>query len=165
MLQVHACEADRGTCWNEFEVNMRLVVLGMALALPAAALACPGRNDQTTASNTEQAEQVMADASSCAKSTALVGNQCSYTTGMMAQRVLAEGADFSFTGSLSQTPNDLASHVAAPFTLANGAVHVVANEVLDNVDAQARQTLEGKRLTVNGVDYFVVTRATALSAS
>lgn len=136
---------------------MRLVVLGLALALPSAALACPGRSATASAAETEQPTVASVDAASCAKRAELVGSACSYTTGMMAQRILTDGADFSFTGTLAATSNDLESHVAAPYTLANGAVHVVANEVLDAVPAASRLTLTGKKLDVNGVSYFVVT--------
>ncbi len=145
---------------------MRLpVLIGLGMALPVTALACPPR--QATAQATPaQADTQMAaaDAAACAKSAELVGDACSYTTGMMAQRILSEGGDFAFTGSLVRASDDLESHVAAPFVV-GGNVRVVANEVIETAPADTRVALTGKRLEVGGVQYFVVTEVTAAADS
>jgi hypothetical protein len=144
---------------------MRTLLFGAALVAPSFALACPGRTATASAATpSSDAAHAAADAASCAKRAELVGDACSYTTGMMAQRVLAEGREFTFTGTMAAAPAALESHVAAPFLVGDG-VHVVANEVIDGVPATGRVTLVGKRLDVNGVDYFVVTSFTALSST
>ena len=104
-----------------------------------------------------------ADPASCAKKAELVGSNCAYSTGMMAQRVLSEGATFTYTGTLAESTNQLSSHVASPFTVGapDVAVHVVANEVVETLSssglAAQRVNLEGKVLEVEGVKYLVVT--------
>ncbi len=136
---------------------MRLVILGMALGLPASALACPPRTATASTPTPANVEDVAhADASSCARKAELVGSACSYTTGMMAQRVISEGAEFAFTGTLTPSDNALDSRVAAPYTLAQGALHVVANQVIENMPSNERVNLIGRRMNVNGTDYFVV---------
>lgn len=143
---------------------MRVLLLASLFA-PTAALACGGKENPVAAAAVE-ADQVAAkagvDPSHCAKQAELVGGNCSYTTGMMAQRVLDEGSAFSFTGSLVAAANELDSRVAAPYTVGpDGAIHVVANEVIERlVSANAhgkRVALAGKLLDVDGVSYFVAT--------
>ena len=55
----------------------------------------------------------------------------------------------------------LGTHVAAPYTVGPDKVNVVANEVLEGLTAgglhNSRVGLEGKRLEVGGVTYFVLT--------
>lgn len=143
---------------------MRLpVVVGLGLALPMAALACPPRAE-TAQADAHEAPTTTADAGACAKSAELVGSGCSYTTGMMAQRILAEGSDFAFTGNLTRTDAPLNSHVAAPFTVGEN-VRVVANEVIETAPLDSRVALTGKRLEVGGVNYFVVTAVTPVNES
>jgi len=138
---------------------LKLVVFGFGLVGPSIALACDGHTEAHAA--TASVEATAADATACAKKASLVGANCSYTTGMMAQRVLTEGTPWSFTGSLSSSDNALASHVAAPYTVGPDKVNVVANEVLEGLTAAGVHTgrvgLEGKRLEVGGVTYFVLT--------
>ena len=64
----------------------------LGLAAPSIALACPGKGDTTTAS--AHVDAASPDAASCAKKAALVGSACSYSTGMMASRVLEQGKSF-----------------------------------------------------------------------
>ncbi len=151
---------------------IRVVALSAALVLPSFAFACGGSKDTTTAdadkAKTETVQVAALDAAACAKNAELVGENCSYSTGMMAQRVIAEGASWSYTGTLNAADNKLTSHVAAPFTVGPEAVHVVANEVLDNIKnaglEAGRISLEGKLLEVNGVKYFVLLGYKALNA-
>lgn len=88
-----------------------------------------------------------------------MGTNCSYTTGMMARRVVEEGADWSYVGALTPSTNDLESLVAAPFTA--GGHHVIANELVEalTVDglSNVRMILGGKLLEVDGVRYVVLT--------
>ncbi len=138
----------------------RTIFLGLALTVPSLALACGGAK-KTAAADTE-AVHAKVDASHCAKKSELVGAACSYTTGMMAQRVLEEGENWSFTGMLVSSDNTLDSRVAAPFTVGpEDAINVVANEVVEGLvtaGAQvARLALSGKVLEVDGIRYFVPT--------
>jgi hypothetical protein len=145
----------------------RTLLLGIGLITPGLAMACGG--SKSTASADAQAAQTTAsvDASHCAKKTELVGANCSYTTGLMAQRVLEEGENWSYTGTLVSSSNALDSRVAAPFTVGpKEGINVVANEVVEGlVKAGAdtgRLALSGKLLEVDGIRYFV---ATAFKAS
>jgi hypothetical protein len=141
---------------------MKNVLFGLLLA-PGIALACPGSDcsdcDKTTAA---AAPVDKGEATACAKKAALLGSACRYSTGMMAQRVVAEGKEWSFTGKMVEATNQLASHVAAPFKVGpDGLVNVVANELLDQMTdaglADKRVTMSGKMLDVDGVQYFVLT--------
>lgn len=131
-------------------------VLAAALAMPAIALACPGKGTTADASDSTETTAA-ADATKCAKSADLVGTNCSYSTGMMAQRVNADGKDLSITATLERAEGNLPSKVAAPFR-ANGEYHVIANEVIDEVDTAKKLNLSGKALEVDGVKYFLITR-------
>jgi len=140
----------------------RTMLLGIALTAPSLAFACGG-NKTAAAADTEAVQaKVNVDASHCAKKTELVGANCSYTTGMMAQRVLEEGENWSYTGTLAKSDNKLDSRVAAPYTVGpKEAINVVANEVVEGlVTAGAdagRLALSGKLLEVDGIRYFVAT--------
>lgn len=144
---------------------IKILVLSVGLTVPGLALACGGAKG-TLASHDATTPAVHAavadkDPTACAKKASLVGANCSYTTGMMAQRVFAEGDAWNFTGTLTPSENALRSHVAAPYTVGPDTVHVVANEVLEAITSKGldgdRVTLDGKRLEVDGVTYFVVT--------
>jgi hypothetical protein len=140
---------------------MRTLFVLSALSLSASALACPGK-DASTAAAAAPAADTVAAAEHCAKKADLLGSACSFTTTSMAQRVLAEGKTYTYTGTLVAAENQLSSHVAAPYTVGpKGQIHVVANEVVENLSnagAQAgRVTLQGRTLEVDGVQYFVMT--------
>lgn len=96
----------------------------------------------------------------CARSGELMGTNCSYTTGMMARRVLEEGQDWNWIGSLAASPNNLGSQVAAPYQAEEGA-WVIATELVEALKADAATTarlaLVGKLLEVDGVRYVVLT--------
>ena len=140
---------------------MRFVpALLLGLAVPGLALACPGKDDSTTASagvEGAHAKHASADASACAKKASLVGSACSYSTGMMASRVLEQGEAFTYTGTLREASSPLASKVAAPFQVGPEAIRVIANEVVESASPSDRMDWSGKVLEVEGVKYFVVT--------
>ncbi|MBA2320407.1 MAG: hypothetical protein H0V89_04555 [Deltaproteobacteria bacterium] len=153
---------------------MRTIVLAMMIAAPGAALACDGKKEATTARIEPGNDATLAqadgttgaiDPAHCAKKAQLVGSNCSFSTGMMAQRVLDEGAVYTFAGLLTSSANQLGSHVAAPWTIGpDGAVHVIANEVVEQLDGKGRVSLEGRILEVDGVRYFVATKAQTLTS-
>ena len=152
-------------------MNRALIVA--ALLAPASAFACGGKSQVAADAKEPAAEQLAAaaavDPTHCAKKSDLVGANCSYATGMMAQRVLEEGKSWNFTGTMTAATNELDSRVAAPFTVGpSGAVNVVANEVIENLvesDASAKRVaLTGKLLEVDGVTYFVATQYNAANS-
>lgn len=105
------------------------------------------------------------DPSRCATRSAYMGlGNCSWSTAQMAERVLHEGAPYTFVGTVLPSDNQLESKVAAPFRIGPEAdIHVVANEVLDELDptkaiTALRLELQGKLLEVDDVQYFVVTQ-------
>jgi len=105
------------------------------------------------------------DPAKCARQAELVGPEnCAWTTGMMAQRVLSDGVPWTFVGKLVPSNNDLPSKVAAPFTVGpDGAIHVIANEVLESLERQGatagRLEITGKLLEVEGIKYLVITKS------
>lgn len=151
--------------------RMLALTLALALSLPSAAFACGGNKGTMTAKADVEAKAETAhadmDPTACAKKASLVGSSCSYTTGMMAQRIVAEGSDETFAGTLNSFTEKLESHVAVPFTMGKD-IHVVANEVIEQLTEQgltaAKVSLEGKMLEIDGVKYFVAVRYVSLSA-
>ncbi|MBM4368337.1 MAG: hypothetical protein FJ102_19140 [Deltaproteobacteria bacterium] len=93
----------------------------------------------------------------------MIGSNCSYSTGLMARRVLGEGRDWTFVGQLDRTANDLASHVATPYRTrsAGQPAFLVATELLERLLAEDRTeatlALSGRTLDVDGVTYVVLT--------
>lgn len=131
----------------------------LLFVMTSPALACPGSTE--TCDEGSCNEHADADPATCAKAPSLIGANCTFTTGMMAKRVVEEGRPWTFVGRLIASNNQLASHVAAPFVV-SGDVFVVANQVLEQVREQlqpgARVNLEGRILEVEGVKYFVLTK-------
>lgn len=143
-------------------------IVGAALFVPSAALACGDDANCACKHGATATAEAPKDPSACAKKAELVGGNCSYTTGMMASRVLSEGKPWTFTGKLVKDDNALDSHVAAPFVVGPERVHVVANEVVEGMSTSGattgRVTVEGKMLEVDGLRYLVVTRYDALNS-
>lgn len=147
---------------------MRLcAVVFAAVLVPGVALACPGSKTATADASSAETHTVAAhkaqsdaqlDAAACAKKASLVGAACSYSTGMMASRVLEQGKSFTYTGRLTATDEVLDSQVAAPFVVGPDKMRVIANEVVESASTtDGRMTWQGKVLEVDGVQYFVVT--------
>lgn len=137
----------------------KIALLTVGLIVPSAALACGGSKKSASADGDSPAHAKVAEASD---SQDLVGKNCSYTTGKMAQRILAEGSDWTFTGTLSNTENEFATRIAAPFAVGpESADLIVANEVLEDLTRRGahngRVALTGKKLTVGDVTYIVLT--------
>ena len=138
----------------------KMVALTLGLSLPGLALACGGTQtaDRTSGEITTAAVAPAADAdpTGCAKTAALVGSNCAYSTGMMAQKVHVTGVQQSLTGVLSASSAKLDSHVAAPYTV--DGMYVIANEIVDQIsDPSKTLAMTGKSLEVDGVKYFLVT--------
>ncbi len=147
----------------------RALTVGILALAPSLAFACGGT--KTAAADATEAHTAHADIdpTHCAKKDGLVGANCSYSTGMMAQRVLEEGQPYTFTGSLAQAKNDLDSKVAAPFAIGpDAAINVVANAVLEDLieheQAKTRLEMTGRLLEVDGVQYFVATAFEAINS-
>lgn len=136
---------------------MSRFALFAAVFVPGVALACPGHLDGKHAA----AADASSNPAACAKKAELVGEACSYTTGMMAQRVLMEGATWTYAGHLTKFDGTSPASVAAPFTVGPDSVYVIANEVVEELVAAGAQSgrvaLEGRRLDVDGVKFFVIT--------
>lgn len=130
-------------------------VFAAALLAPASALACPGSETTASASQTTELAAVNADPTHCAKNAALVGGNCAWSTGAMAQRVNTDGKDTTITAKLTAQAAALPSQVAVPFTV--GGFNVIANTVIEQADPKATLAMSGKVLEVDGVKYFLVT--------
>ena len=140
---------------------MTHALLATILTSPGAAWACGGKAEAGEQADCDSDKAI--DPGSCAKRAELVGaGNCSWTTAMMASRVLDEGSPYTYIGRLAPSRNKLTSRVAAPYTVGpEEAIHVVANEVIDLLDRQGsvrnRLELRGKLLEVDGIKYLVVT--------
>ena len=146
------------------------MIHGLVATLFAVPLSWAGNGPEAQAANPRgaschhEATTAGADPARCATRVELMGlGNCSVSTAQMAERVLHDGAPYTFVGSLNKSENQLDSHVAAPFTVGpNADIHVIANEVLEKVAPEdvgtARLELRGKLLTVNGLQYLVVTQ-------
>src|SRR5688572_11939016 len=162
MSRALAAGAVEGTVarYRHRGVPMIRTLVSFALLVPTAALACPGKEMAATS----DVKPVLASATAnldpthCAKNAALVGDNCSYSTNLMAQRVHAEGKETTVTAKLEKTDKVLSSQVAAPWAV--GDMRVIANEVAESLDAAAMLSMTGKVLEVDGVKYLLVTAAT-----
>ncbi len=102
-------------------------------------------------------------ASHVAHGAELIGGNCSYTTGLMARRVLGEGRDWQYVGEIDSVSNNLTTHVAAPFRTrsAGPASYLVATELLERLvtgkRGEATLELVGRSLEIDGVVYVVLT--------
>lgn len=97
-----------------------------------------------------------------ASSAKLLGAACSYTTGLMARRVLEQGAEWNADSNLLPAASDGDARIAAPYTIAEDAsVHLIATELLEALtnDASAGTTVKlgGRMMEVDGVRYVVLT--------
>lgn len=150
-----------------------MYLLPTVLAFSGPAAACPGPADASSIEpdpvDGECAEHddpravrlVAIDPARSARMPELVGPEaCTWTTSMMAQRVLEQGTPWTYVGRLATSAEPLRSRVASPFTLGpEHRIHVVANQILEQLDAlgDARVELAGRVLEVDGITYFVAT--------
>ena len=132
-----------------------------ALVMLSAAL-LSGPAHATDPAYVQQGARVVAtDATRAPRSDAMIGAACSYRTAVMARRVLSDGADYAFVGSLQAgQPSD--GDVACPYTVGGQAdTCVIASELVEHLAGQglgrAELSLEGRILEVDGVRYVVLT--------
>ena len=136
-------------------------MLLLALLTTLNAAACP--SEEAKAASADAAVAIPAEAAvHSAQRQDLISANCSFTTSVMARRIVEEGEPYSFLGTLELSENDLASRVAAPFLLDSEIeTFVVANEVVeilvDSGQSEEPILLEGRVLEVDGVRYLVVT--------
>jgi hypothetical protein len=97
-------------------------------------------------------------AAHCARSQSLVGDACSFMTGMTARRVLDEGVAWTWAGAL--TPRGIEGEIAAPFS-AGGEDRILATELVETlVNAQRAASMclfIGRSLEIDGVTWVVLT--------
>jgi hypothetical protein len=144
---------------------MTRVFVAVALSCSLAAWADPSDPAKeellAAAEVTTQDTTAKPEAGACAKSGSLMGTGCSYTTGMMAQRVLAEGKKYAFTGTLTAQPEGTRAGVAVPFAIGEQHdIHVIANEYVEELTTGGsganKLELSGKVLDVNGTRFFLL---------
>lgn len=97
-------------------------------------------------------------AAHCARSQVLVGDGCSFTTGMTARRVVDEGTPWTWAGTLTTRP--LAGEVAAPY-LAGETDRILATELLEVLLAAQHEGVPclfiGRALEIDGATWVVLT--------
>lgn len=149
---------------------LAFTIAGLCPFFVAAASACPYVESVASGEPVLTAQVDDSAAAHAARSAALVGANCSYSTGLMARKVIAEGRDWSFVGSLKTSTNDLASRVATPFQTVGGdaAGLVVGTELLETLvaagHADATLALSGRAMEIDGVNYIVLTSFRVINA-
>ena len=147
---------------------MALAMAIGTLFYASSAHACDGKTNAGTPC--PPPTETRADPSQSATQAELVGPEnCAWTTTMMAQRVLDQGAPWTYVGRLAPSAVVLPSKVAAPYTVGPDAgIFVIANEVLDTLvrsgATRSRVQITGKVLSVEGISYFVPTVVTPASS-
>jgi len=131
--------------------------------MSGAALACGGQTcGKCTDAHANLKEVSSAsNPTACAKRADLVGSACSYATGMMAQRVVTEGREMSYQGTLAKVAPAGTSRIATPYSMGpKSSLQVIANEILEEIVdrklAGKALAFKGKMLEVEGVQYFVL---------
>lgn len=149
---------------------LAFAIAGLCPLLAASAFACPYDESASTSEPIVTAQVDESVATHAARSAGLVGANCSYSTGLMARKVIAEGRDWSFVGGLKASANDLPSRVATPFQTLGGdsAGLVVGTEILETLvgagHAGATLALSGRSMEVDGVNYVVLTSFRVIDA-
>jgi hypothetical protein len=94
----------------------------------------------------------------CARSSALMGEACSFLTGMTARRVIEEGMPWAWAGAL--TPRGSEGDLAAPY-FADESTRVLATELLERLSStpwlMGTNLFIGRTLEIDGVTYVVLT--------
>ena len=126
-------------------------------------MACP-EGEQVSVAGASTGETVVVQtlaAAHSAQSSKLLGANCPYSTGIMAQRVLEEGGNWSYQGPVSPFSGNLDSMVSCPYTTSDTEIHIIATEFLEAIQKngflEQLLHLEGKSLEVDGVRYVVIT--------
>jgi len=97
-----------------------------------------------------------------ASSARLVNGGSSYSTGLLARRVMEQGTDWASSGSLASAELDPDATVAIPYTLADDTnVHILATELVESLsnanDVGQPLAMSGRLMEVDGVRYVVLT--------
>lgn len=130
-------------------------------AAPSGSPATPGA---TSAQAGPPAEVHVDDATAVrtASSARLVNGGSSYSTGLLARRVMEQGTDWASSGSLTNAEIDPDATVAIPYTLADDSnVHILATELVESLtnanDVGQPLAMSGRLMEVDGVRYVVLT--------
>lgn len=128
--------------------------------LMLAMLAAPALADEPSVVQ-QDGRVVAVDAARAPRSAAMIGSSCSFRTGTMARRVVSEGDDYAYMGTL-QAAATQPDAVACPYRIgAPDGPCVVATELVEDLEAKGlvdeELSLEGRTLEVDGVRYVVLT--------
>lgn len=134
----------------------RIAFALFTLVVASAAFAEPPEVEQLPASTAPKA-------TATATSASLMGTACSYTTGIMAERVQAEGESFRYHGSMTRRNDTPQKGVAVPFSIDDPTLtFVIANEFVEQIVVNGHEKekleLKGKVLEVQGTRFFLLER-------
>lgn len=105
-----------------------------------------------------------------ATSAELVNRGSSYSTGLMARRVMEQGSDWVGNGALTAADLDPEATVAIPFTLVeDNNVHILATELVEALTVSNSvgqpMAMAGRVMEVDGVRYVVLTSYRVLQSA
>lgn len=131
-------------------------------AASAAAFAAPHAVVRVVPASPNPAPKLVAidleAAAHCARSPALVGDACSFSTGMTSRRVVEDGSPWSWTGVLE--PRALEGDIATPYTVDEDR-RVLATELLELLQGTPHIAgsllVTGRTLEIDSVEYVVLT--------
>lgn len=134
----------------------------MILLWATAAWACPAElADPTAVASGESVRMTPDQAVHSARPGKLVGASCLASTGLMARRVMEEGAPWRWQGTLNPMEGNLESGASCPYTADQGTFNLLATGLLETIVLCGYATqpldLEGQLLEVDGVRYVVLT--------
>ncbi len=137
-------------------------LFSLLLAITPAHAGDPAARPPAAAVTVDAGRVEAVDAVRPPRSASLMGASCSFKTGMMARRVVAEGDVYAYVGTLQEQDGDEVDEVSCPYRIGgdDGAC-VVANELVEHLAgadlAGVELSVEGRILEVDGVRYVVLT--------